>query len=106
MPALRTPANGVPSSSCGPRGTGPAEGSHMSRRPVLSSAVAGFAVAALTAGLVAPASAADVRSDGTADRAVAYLASHQQPSGGFGGDTSATGQFVGSETVDAVLAIG
>ena len=78
----------------------------MSRRPVLSSAVAGLvALATLAAAPVSPASAADPRSESTADRAVTYLASQQQASGGFGGDTSASGQFVGSETVDAVLAI-
>ena len=75
----------------------------MSRRFVLSSATA---VAVALSSLVLPAGAADTRSETVADRAIAYLATQQQPSGGFGGDTSASGQFVGSETVDAVLAIG
>ena len=78
----------------------------MSRRPVLSSAVAGLvALATFSAAPVSPASAAEPRSEAAADRAVTYVVSQQQPSGGFGGDTSATGGFVGSETVDAVLAI-
>ena len=76
------------------------------RRPVLSSAVAGFVVAALVVGGAPPSFAGDVRSEATADRAVTYLATQQQSSGGFGGDTSVTDPFVGSETVDAVLAIG
>ena len=75
----------------------------MSRRPVLSSAVAGLVAAALAFGPALPAGAADPRSDASADRAVAYLATEQQPSGGFGGDTDAT--TGGTETVEAVLAI-
>jgi hypothetical protein len=79
----------------------------MSRRPVLAAAAA--AVAATLAGgsfLVAPAGAADRRSEAVADRAVAFVRTQQRPSGGFGDDTSISGSYVGSETVDAVLALG
>ena len=77
----------------------------MSRRPVLSSAVAGFVAAATLVIGGTPSGAADARSEATADGAIAYLASQQQPFGGFGGDTSVSDPFVGSETVVAVLAI-
>ncbi len=59
--------------------------------------------AALLAGPVAaPAGAAEPRSAGVADRAVAFIASQQRPDGGFG---AAEEGFAGFETPDAVLAI-
>jgi hypothetical protein len=79
----------------------------MSRRRLVLAGGAVALSAVLTTGALplAPAGAADNRSEATADRAVAFLAAQQQPSGGFGGDTSVDGAFVGSETVDAVVAI-
>lgn len=78
----------------------------MSRRRFVLAGSAVALSAALSGVLpVAPAGAADTRSEATADRAIAFLADQQQPSGGFGGDTSVDGAFVGSETVDAVVAI-
>jgi hypothetical protein len=78
----------------------------MSRRPVLSSAAVAVVAASLALNGAPPVGAADAPSEASADRAVAYLATQQQSSGGFGGDTSPNDMFVGTETVDAVLAIG
>jgi hypothetical protein len=75
----------------------------MHRRPILAGAAATL-VAALAGSsfLVAPAGAADARSEVVADRAVAFLASQQRTDGGFG---DAEAGFPGFETPDAVLAI-
>ena len=76
------------------------------RRPVLSSAAAALAASLAMTGLASPAGAAVPSSESAADRGVAFLASQQQPSGGFGGDTSTSGSFVGTETFEGVVAIG
>ncbi len=77
----------------------------MSRRPLLVAVSTAASAVLLGTSLVAPAFAADTRSKSAADRGVTYLATQQQPSGGFGQDTSTSGDFVGTETVDAVLAL-
>ena len=78
----------------------------MSRRPVLSSAVAGLVVAALAVAGAPAVGAADVRSERAADRGVAYLATQQRSDGGFGENESPAGQdFDAFSTPDAVLAI-
>src|SRR5687768_18475685 len=100
MPALRTPPTAFLHRHAALVERGQRRVPHMSRRPVLSSAVAGLvALATFSAAPVSPASAAEPRSEAAADRAVSYVVTQQQPSGGFRSDTSSAGQFVRREPV-------